>query len=348
LPIVFLNPWGGLLVLLLLLPLVAFVRLRQRDAAVRAALRLPAASTRSLAAPIAAAVIAGALLTVAATQPALVRTSTQPQRTDAEALCVIDISRSMLASLASGGPTRLERAKRIAIRVRAALPAVPVGIASVTDRVLPYVMPTSDERVFRSTLREAIAIDEPPPTNVYYDRATDLGALAVVPARRFFSATARKRLLVVLTDGESRVVTASEAQALRARGFSAVFVHVWAANERVFVTGRPERNYRPDPESSAALAALAQEANGTAFEETNVEEAAAAVRRAIGAGPVERIEDHRYAGLMLPIAIAALIPLAFVLWRRNGWVLAVARRAALTWRLRTTTTITGSRPTAAR
>ena len=45
-PIVFLNPWGGLLLLLLVLPVLAFVRLRDRDRAVRVTLGLPPANRR--------------------------------------------------------------------------------------------------------------------------------------------------------------------------------------------------------------------------------------------------------------------------------------------------------------
>ena len=79
-PIVLLNPWGALLALLLVLPVVAFVRLRERDRAVRATLKLAPARRRALFAPVVAALLAGALLTVAATQPALVRSSSQPRR----------------------------------------------------------------------------------------------------------------------------------------------------------------------------------------------------------------------------------------------------------------------------
>jgi hypothetical protein len=320
-PIVFLNPWAGLLVLLLVVPLAAFIRLRERDAAVRATLRLPPAATRALITPLATALVAGTLLALGATQPALVRSSTHPQRTDAEALLVLDISRSMLASRAPGAPTRLDRAKRIAIRMRTAVPAVPAGIASVTDRVLPYVMPTSDERVFQSTLKAAVAVDQPPPTNIFYDRATDLGALADIPARGFFSPRARKRLVVVLTDGESRAVAARKIQSLPARGLRTVFVHVWSAEDRIYATGRPEKTYHADPESSSALASLAEAANGSAIEEGSAADAVAAVRAALGSGPVESIADHSYFGLMRPLAAVALIPLLFVLWRRNGWAL---------------------------
>jgi hypothetical protein len=320
-PIIFLNPWGGLLVLLLALPLFAFARLRGRDAAVRATLRLPEPSRRTLLAPVSAALIGGALLTLAATQPALVRSSSRPQRTDAETLFVLDISRSMLASSTAGSATRLVRAKGIADRLRAAVPAVPAGIASITDRVLPYVLATSDARVFASTLSGAVAVDQPPPTNIYYDRATDLGALADIPARQFFSAGVRKRVVIVLTDGESRKVPARRMQSLSTHGLRVVFVHVWQPDDRVFATGRPDKTYNADPGSSEFLANLADEAGASATEERVIQGAITNVRAAAGSGPTEPVRDHSYVGLMRPISIAALLPLLFVLWLRNAWVL---------------------------
>jgi hypothetical protein len=313
-PIVFLNPWGGLLVVLLVLPVLAFMRLRGRDRAVRATLRLPPARRRVVLAPVVAALLAGVLLTLAATQPALVRSSSQPRRTDAELLFVLDISRSMLASADAGAPTRLERAKRIAVRIRGAVPGVPAGIASVTDRVLPYALATNDEGVFASTLHNAVAVDEPPPTNIYYDRATDLGVLADIPGRSFFSPGVRKRVVIVLTDGESRSVSAERSRALRR--LSTVLVHVWQPDERVFATGRPDKTYRSDPRSGAFLSAL-----GTSAEEGDVATAIAAVRSAVGTGPTEPVRDRSYLGLMRPLVLAALVPLLFVLWRRNSWVL---------------------------
>jgi len=332
--IVFLNPWGGLLAVLLVLPVLAFLRLCERDRAVRATLRLPPATQRVLYAPVLAAVLAGALLTLAATQPALVRSSSQPRRTDAELLFVLDSSRSMLASATAGSPTRLERATQIAERIRTAVPAVAAGIASVTDRVLPYALATSDEGVFVSTLQNAVAVDQPPPTNIYYDRATDLGVLSDIPGRSFFSPSVRKRVIVVLTDGESRPVRAR-------RKLATVFVHVWQPGERVFATGRPDKTYRADPGSGAFLSAL-----GTTVEEGDDDAAIAAVRSAVGSGPTEPVRDHSYVGLMRPLVLAALVSLLFVLWRRNGWVLLrlyrPRRGEGLTSTARTTITITGS------
>jgi hypothetical protein len=335
-PVVFLNPWGALLALLLVLPVLAFLRLRERDRAVRETLRLPPVDRSALFAPVAAALLTSLLLTLAATQPALVRSSSQPRRTDAELLFVVDISRSMLASAAAGAPTRLDRAKRIAEHIRASVPAVRASIASVTDRVLPYALATGDEGVFASTLRNAVAVDEPPPTNIYYDRATDLGVLSDIPRRSFFSPGVRKRVVVVLTDGESRSVPAE-----RLRGVVTAFVHVWQPGEQVFATGRPDKTYREDPGSGAFLDGL-----GTTVDEGDVETAIAAVRDAVGTGPTEPVRDHSYVGLMRPLVLAALVPLLFVLWRRNSWVLRrlrgqSRREEGLTSPARTTITITG-------
>jgi hypothetical protein len=228
----------------------------------------------------------------------------------------------------------LERAKRIAERIRASAPAVAASVASVTDRVLPYALATIDEGVFVSTLHNAVAVDQPPPTNIYYDRATDLGVLSDIPRRAFFSPGVRKRIVVVLTDGESRPVRAL-------RKLATVFVHVWQPGESVFATGRPDKTYRDDPGSGAFLTAL-----GTTAEEGDVDGAIEAVRGAVGAGPTEPVRDHSYVGLMRPLVLAVLIPLLFALWRRNGWVLLRLQRPrrdeGLTSTARTTITITGS------
>ena len=74
-------------------------------------------------------------------------------RTDAEVYFVFDITRSMLASAGAGEPTRLARARRFARRVRAAVPDVPAGIASFTNRVVPHVFPTPSLALFSSGAR---------------------------------------------------------------------------------------------------------------------------------------------------------------------------------------------------
>ena len=97
------------------------------------------------------------LVGVAAAQPVVTSARTVPQRSDAEVFIVLDTSRSMLASSSSGEPSRFERAREDALALQAELPGVPIGIASLTDRVLPHLFPTVDQRVFRETMREAVA-----------------------------------------------------------------------------------------------------------------------------------------------------------------------------------------------
>jgi hypothetical protein len=66
------------------------------------------------------------------------------------------------------------------------------------------------------------------------------------------------------------------------------------------------------------LAAAAAAVEGRVFEEGQVAEAASAVRAALGTGPTRprRIEGNRQA-LMPYVALLAVIPLGFVLYRRN-------------------------------
>jgi len=84
----FLTPFGWLIALLALLPLLASVFAHRRVGAVRRSLRLPAPERRTeLLQPLLAA--AGVvLLGLAAAQPALTRTSRPEVRRDAQALFV--------------------------------------------------------------------------------------------------------------------------------------------------------------------------------------------------------------------------------------------------------------------
>ena len=108
--------------------------------------------------------VASALIGLAAAQPVLAQTKTLRVRTDAEVWFVLDVSRSMLAQADTGSPTRLARAKAAASTFRASLSGTPVGIASMTTRVLPHLFPGSNEDVFQTTLDRSLGIERPPPT----------------------------------------------------------------------------------------------------------------------------------------------------------------------------------------
>jgi len=203
----FLTPLGALVALAGLLPLGFFALRERRAKQVRDTLGLtdPGAGRTLLIALAAVSILTG----IAAAQPVIDRAQARQERADAEVLFVFDTTRSMYASARAGESTRFDRARRIARDIRAALPQVRAGVGSLTDRALPHLFPTIDGSTFRSTLARSIAIERPPPSS-YSRLATDLNGLAAVGRQGYFLPETRKRLLIVLTDGETEGVRAEE------------------------------------------------------------------------------------------------------------------------------------------
>jgi hypothetical protein len=317
--IVFLSPLGALLAIGALIPLVALFRGRRRANRVRKVVGLPRPEARRLLVPLATVLLAGSLLGAAAAQPVLERTSTRHVRTDAEVFFVIDVSRSMLAQSGEGSPTRLARAKAAASDLRADLSDVPVGIASLTDRVLPHLFPSSDADVFGVTLERSIGIERPPPRTAFATNATNLNALMKLKTLRFFRPGSEHRLAVVFTDGESQPVARARLGVLfkRKPAIETIFFHVWDEDERVYSRGVPEPQYLPDPSARALLDGIAASVGASVFEEVGVGVAQRA-RELLGEGPtvVEGRERGREA-LAPYLTIAAFLPLGLLLWRRD-------------------------------
>lgn len=314
-----LTPRAALFALTALLPLAIFVRRTRRAREIRAAIGLEEPRLRRLA-PLAIAIGAvPILLGIASAQPVVGTTQSVPERVDAQAFFVIDTSRSMLASKGAGSPTRFERAREIAVKLRDRIPEVPSGLASMTDRLLPHAFPTTDRRVFVATLRQSVGIEQPPPALTYNTEATWLGLLAGIPERHYFPAQTTKRLLVVLTDGESRPFGPELSQAFQARPkVQTVFVHVWGPDEGIYETGLAEGAYKPDPGSKGAIERAASLVGGRAFDESEVGAAGDELVRMAGAGKTRNraISGARLA-LMPYVTLAAFLPLTFLLWRRN-------------------------------
>ncbi|MBA2460899.1 MAG: VWA domain-containing protein [Actinobacteria bacterium] len=312
----FLTPIGALVALTAVLPLAVYLRRERRARQVRRTLRLadpPPGPGRGLRA---ALVVVPILAGVAAAQPVLDRAKPRQERVDAEILFVFDTTSSMYASAEAKEPTRFDRARRIAKQIRAAVPQFRAGVASLTDRTLPHLFPTIDGSTFRSTLARSIAIERPPPSS-YGRLATDLNGLAAVGEQGYFSPEARKRLLIVLTDGETERVKARLPVALRKARIRTILVHVWRANESIFLTSKPEPEYRPDPSSASTLAQFAAAVDGATFPE---DEVGAVVERALaelGEGPVRARSQRDLLALMPYVTLAAALPLALVLRRRN-------------------------------
>ncbi|MGH3085443.1 MAG: vWA domain-containing protein, partial [Gaiellaceae bacterium] len=302
-----------------LLPLGIYWFRERRAGRIRGALRLEAPSPRSRAPVLAAVAAVPVLLGIAAGQPVLGTERTVPEREDAEAYFVLDTSRSMLASDGPGGSTRFDRAVGAASAIRDRIPQVRAGIVSMTDRLLPHVLPTTDEQVFETTLRRSIGVELPPPAFTYSTYATSYDVLAGIPQRRYFSPTAKKRVLVVLTDGESRPFGSALGSAFPGKpGMETVFIRFWNAGERIYATGESEGSYVPDKRSEATIERAAGLVGGRAFFEDDVSAAADAVVDIVGEGETsDRTIPGARVALMPWVTLAAFLPLGFLLWRRN-------------------------------
>ena len=135
----------------------------------------------------------------------LTTTERQTARTSSEVVFVTDVSQSMLAAPRAGAPTRLDRARSVVRRMRAAVPDVPAGVAGLTDRALPYVFPTLDAGVFADTVKRSVLPDAPQPQGIA-DVASNFVPVAQLARNGFFSPEARHRTCVLVTDGETRSV----------------------------------------------------------------------------------------------------------------------------------------------
>lgn len=318
--VTFLTPLAALVALAVVVPVAAAILVSRRATRIRRGLRLPSARLRSRVVPVVALVAAGALVGAAASQPVLERSTHFRVRSDAEVYVVVDISRSMLARDDRDSPARIDRAASAVVEVREQLGGIRVGIASLTDRVLPHLFPSANEDVFRATVAQSIGVDRPPPRETLSVNGTTLEALGDVATRRFFSPTAEHRLLVVVTDGETRPLNEGAVAASLANSpkIDTVFVHVWGPSERVFVQGIAAPDYKPDPTSRASLDRLARATGGVVYSEDEVGAAARKARRLLGSGPTIVQRDRRERKPLAPLAAAAaFLPLGLLLGRRG-------------------------------
>ena len=265
----FQTPAWALVALLVVLPLAALLVARQRSERVARVLSLDPPGRNALLVPVAALVGIAALVGTAAAQPVLVDAGAAPTRDDAELLAVVDVSRSMLAAPALGAPTRFDRARALARRVRAAVPEVPAGVVSISDRVLPHLFPTPDPRAFATVLDRALAVGRPLP-RIGGGLATNVEPLVAVASRGYFTYGVSRRVLLVLTDGE---VLPVDPQLFR-EGFAdappvdVVFVRLGSPDERVFrANGRTEA-YRANARLGAQLDVLADAIGAPVVSET--------------------------------------------------------------------------------
>lgn len=296
-----------------MLPLVALALAARRERRARATLGLAAPSGARRWSRAAAAGAAVALLGLAAAQPALRSQTSIRIRTDAQALYVIDVSRSMLASRTAHSATRIARARDAAIALRDQLAEVPSGVANMTDRVIPNLLPVPERDPFEQTVRRAVKVDNPPPESTAVT-ATTLAAIGAVGSQSFFAPGTRHRIVIVLTDAESRPFDASST-AQQLHGVTTVFVRVGSTSENIFgPDGKPDPAYHPDATSTEELAPLAEAAHATVVAAGDVGAAARAVRASLGSGPTRREGLTVSTRTLAPyVALAALLPVLLLL-----------------------------------
>jgi von Willebrand factor type A domain len=301
-------------------PLAAFVLMERRTRRLRRLFSLTAPQRRELAAPAVALAVIPALIAVAAAQPIIVRREAVVQREDAQAFFVLDTSLSMSAKSGPDAPTRLERAERDVETLLPQLGDIPVGLATMTDRVLPNLMPTTNDALILRTIKESIGINEPPPSRPYPYLATSFQtALFPLPQSNLFPIGMKHPILVIFTDGESAPLSSGYGS-LEARQMTIppLFVHVSEPNEHVYVGGNIDLRYHPDPQSGAVLDQFASATHGQVFSENDL---AGLVHTILTeAGPVRsktRILGFERVPLAPWVLLVGIVPLGFLFWRRN-------------------------------
>ena len=317
----FLTPLNALFGLAVAVPLAALLATERRAREIRRELDVGSPGGLARAPEVVALIVLSAVVAIAAAQPVIVRAQLVNERADAQAFFVLDTSLSMAASARPGAATRLARAKRLAQRLQAALPDLPIGVASLTDRTLPHLLPTTDAALFARALTQSIQIDQPPPSQVYPGRATTFQALTPLAQSHFFSPGVSRRLVVVFTDGEAQPFSPSLLSGSIRGRLALVFVHVWAPGERIYDRGKrrlPDPRYRPDPSSAQALDQLAIITGGRAYSERQFGQIARAAREAVGYAHAQtRINAYARIALAGWVVLAGILPLGVLLWRRN-------------------------------
>ena len=300
----FLTPLAALLGLLAVLPLVGLAVGSRRADSIRRLLRLPSPPPGARYRRELSLIGVVALLALAAMQPVIRTHHGTRSRTDAQVLIVLDTSRSMAAAASPSSPTRLARAERLALSLGSQLGVLPIGVATFTDRVLPDLFPTPNRAAFDSVV-SAVRVEDPPPQNVS-PVATTFGALSSLATNGFFPDTVHKRVVVVITDGESGPFDPQAiASTLANHGVRLAVIRVGDGRDRVWrPDGKPEAAYRPD--TSGARRAVAQ--LDAALGGSPSRSAAAFVRNAVGSGPTGAVGVETRTLTLAPVpAVLALV-----------------------------------------
>lgn len=316
----FLSPYAAVAGLVGGLALLALRAARRRAARVESSLRLDPPPRSTVFLDLGLIVAIALLLALAAAQPVVSATASTKGRDGAEMIVVVDITRSMLARRAPTEPTRLERAQQVGKELRAGLPDVRVGVASLTDRILPHLFPTLSANAFTATIDRAIGIERPPPDR-RANRATSIGAIEDLGRANFFEQGSTRRLAIVITDGETVPVEFGRLSSRLEEGqVKTLFVHVWREDEAIFENdGTRNSLYKPDLTAPRDLRRIAGALDGAVFAEAEVPELIETAQAQLGTGPLVGQARELKSRELAPYLVAfSAFPLLLLLWRRNA------------------------------
>jgi hypothetical protein len=348
-----LSPYAALAGLLVLVPLGALFARERHARRVRGVLGAEGPPAKAHVPVVASLLVAFGLLAAAAAQPVVRTERTVNVRTDAEAFVVFDISRSMLASASPDEPQRIDRAIARSLELRKALGELPVGVATLTNRALPNLFPTTDRSAFAAVVQQSIGVNRPPGTEIgLFRTSTDFAALKSLASENYYGPNSVKRLVILLTDGESSAFAPRLlVEQLERGGVDAVVMRFWDESERVWGAGGvPEPLYRPTRFALAPVDELARLTGaGRVFGETELAATAAAVRAAVGTGETVPVVLPSQTRSIAPwLVLAACVPFALLLLG-SGLARTVRRRDAFAysmlarWRASSTTGASRSR-----
>jgi hypothetical protein len=325
----FISPVAALIALAGIVALVVLVAGDQRLRRVCAVVGLRPPTFHTTVPLVVAVVALTVFLSLAAAQPVLATQQKTSGRADAEVYFVFDISRSMGARSGPKAPTRLDRAKDVAKEIRAGLGGVPAGVASLTDRLLPHLFPSPSVNDFNAVVDRALGVDRPPARLAWGDTlGTRLAAVGELPDLGYFSEQARRRAVVILTDGETleEGLNSLPSQLTRHQ-LHPFLIRIWGANERVYdPRGTVNPNYRPDPDSTALFDQLANSLQTRVYSAGDGSQVAAAIRTDLGQGPTTTRGRELRSTTLTPWFVGlAFLPLLYILYRRNLPPVAPAR-----------------------
>lgn len=324
------------LCLLSLVPLAVVCR-AVRGRQLRAARALGLLPQSRLAAGGTAIALGGAvtLLALAASKPVAWVERAAHVRTDAEAYLVVDTSVSMLARRRIDSEPRITKARSLVGRLALMLPQdVPIGLATMPRAVLPLLAPTIDRTLLVDVAQKQLVVGAVPGRPGWTRTTSSTGqairqvsttfdslrSLVDVP---FFAADRARRLVILITDGESAPFDATAVERLLTdEGVRVLVVRTGSSSDRIWraVRGRlvRDRSYVPQLYGLDQLPALENVA--TALGGTGVlrpDDAGEIARRAralLGDGPRVRSGGARDSIALGPYTALAAVPLvAFAL-----------------------------------